>query len=131
MYTLRRPLIVSELPLDEDIDLRIARLVGVPWSLHAFEWVSLVPAPFKPPALSAAVRSAAVMLERFAPHDRLVLLGADVCHAFACVLAPLAVIKVAGRGYLHLPNPWSDDSEAADALQMFLDGAEAPRCGVG
>lgn len=122
MYTLRRPLIVSELPLDEEIDLRIARLVGVPWSLHAFERVSLVPAPVEPPALSAAVRAAAVMVERFAPHDRLVLLGANVCAAFARVLAPLATMQGPGRAYMHLPTPWADDAEASRALQAFLDG---------
>jgi hypothetical protein len=132
MSSLRRPLLVSATPLPNDVDVTIARLVDVPWSLHAFERMSLVPADLDYAGLFAELRAAAVMLERFAPHDRLVLLGDEVCAAFKVDLAPCATLRVQGRTYLHLPVPPPDETAARHALALFLSGPGAePRCGVG
>lgn len=119
MYSLRRPLIVSGVPIAEEIDTRIAKLVDVPWSLHAFERISLIPGQAFDPA---AAHAAAVMLDRFSPHDRIVMLGKEVCTSFDMDIPPLTFAKRTGRAYLHLSDPWDDEDEASRSLQAFLDG---------
>jgi hypothetical protein len=70
-------------------------------------------------------RAAARMVEAFAPHDRLVLLGGNVCRAFGLRLAPLERTVRRGRLWLHVPHPsgvnrWWNDPENERAAEAAL-----------
>jgi hypothetical protein len=124
---LRRPLVVTDLPMTVDIDAQISSLVDVPHSMHAFERVSL--ADFDS---TVAFRAGAQMCARFAPNDRLILLGGQVVRAFDLDVPPYEQTRRQGRWYLHIPMPIVPEP-AARALDLMLAAAPGrePRCGFG